>query len=235
MPGFKNVLFGGEGLFVTTLTGPGTVWLQGMPPDRMISEIARRVPSGGIGLGIPIGMGGSSDKGEDGEGVGEGETETGLTEESSDGDNIDGGEDLVASTDAAIEADRNATVASSGLGQEISDSESSSALFGDAAPPSTQSETNVSQQVEYDFYDQKENDTFPGGDNEGIPDLDDSTSFSVDDTDFGDDLTKNQQFDDFQEDETSFSTDSGASDDSSSDDGNSFLSMLWDFMTNDDE
>ena len=59
MPGFKNVLFGGEGLFVTTLTGPGTIWLQGMPPDRMISEIARRVPSGGgVGLGIPIGMGG---------------------------------------------------------------------------------------------------------------------------------------------------------------------------------
>ena len=59
LPGFKNVMFGGEGLFVTTLTGPGTIWLQGMPPDRMISEIARRVPSGGgIGLGIPIGMDG---------------------------------------------------------------------------------------------------------------------------------------------------------------------------------
>eukprot|EP00585_Thalassiosira_rotula_P012471 CAMPEP_0196131210 /NCGR_PEP_ID=MMETSP0910-20130528/1314_1 /TAXON_ID=49265 /ORGANISM="Thalassiosira rotula, Strain GSO102" /LENGTH=340 /DNA_ID=CAMNT_0041390657 /DNA_START=17 /DNA_END=1036 /DNA_ORIENTATION=- len=40
VPGFKNVLFGGEGLFLTTLTGPGTVWLQGQPPQRMISEIA---------------------------------------------------------------------------------------------------------------------------------------------------------------------------------------------------
>lgn len=29
--GVKNVVFGGEGLFVTTLTGPGTVWLQSMP------------------------------------------------------------------------------------------------------------------------------------------------------------------------------------------------------------
>ena len=28
--GFKNVLFGGEGLFLTTLTGPGRVWLQTM-------------------------------------------------------------------------------------------------------------------------------------------------------------------------------------------------------------
>lgn len=58
-------MFGGEGLFVTTLTGPGTVWLQGQPPQRMIGEIARRVPSGGgIGIPIPIGGGGSSSGGE---------------------------------------------------------------------------------------------------------------------------------------------------------------------------
>ena len=70
MPGFKNVLFGGEGLFVTTLTGPGIVWLQGQPPQRMISEIARRVPSGGgLGLAIPIGgSGGGEGGGEGGDG-----------------------------------------------------------------------------------------------------------------------------------------------------------------------
>lgn len=28
--GFKNIFFGGEGLFLTTLTGPGKVWLQTM-------------------------------------------------------------------------------------------------------------------------------------------------------------------------------------------------------------
>ena len=28
--GFRNILFGGEGLFLTTLTGPGKVWLQTM-------------------------------------------------------------------------------------------------------------------------------------------------------------------------------------------------------------
>mmetsp|Transcript_6633 Transcript_6633/g.16533 ORF Transcript_6633/g.16533 Transcript_6633/m.16533 type:complete len:350 (+) Transcript_6633:157-1206(+) len=57
--GFTNVVGGGEGLFMTTLTGPGVVWLSGMPPDRMIGEIARRVPSGsGIALGVPIGGGG---------------------------------------------------------------------------------------------------------------------------------------------------------------------------------
>ena len=63
--GFANVLGGGEGLFMTTLTGPGVVWLQGQPPQRMISEIARRVPSGGLGLAIPIGgIGGGSGGGE---------------------------------------------------------------------------------------------------------------------------------------------------------------------------
>ena len=37
--GFKNILFGGEGLFLTTLTGPGKVWLQTMT----ISNIAYRL------------------------------------------------------------------------------------------------------------------------------------------------------------------------------------------------
>lgn len=76
IPGFKNVLFGGEGLFMTTLKGPGTAWLQGQPPQRMISEIARRVPSGGgIGLAVPLpGMGG----GNGGEGEG-GDSSTGST------------------------------------------------------------------------------------------------------------------------------------------------------------
>lgn len=56
---------GGEGLFMTTLTGPGVVWLQGQPPERMIGEISRRVPSGG-GIGMAIPVGGSSGGGEGG-------------------------------------------------------------------------------------------------------------------------------------------------------------------------
>jgi hypothetical protein len=74
--GFANVFAGGEGLFMTTLTGPGVVWLQGQPAQRMISEIARRVPSGGgMGFGIPMGggVGGGSTEG-GGEGSGGGET-----------------------------------------------------------------------------------------------------------------------------------------------------------------
>ena len=74
--GFQNVIAGGEGLFMTTLTGPGVVWLSGMPPQRMISEIARRVPSGGLGLAVPIGVGGGGgggDGGSDGGGEGGGQ------------------------------------------------------------------------------------------------------------------------------------------------------------------
>lgn len=37
--GFANILFGGEGLFLSTLTGPGKVWLQTMS----VAELARRI------------------------------------------------------------------------------------------------------------------------------------------------------------------------------------------------
>ncbi|MBQ2937534.1 MAG: TIGR00266 family protein [Clostridia bacterium] len=37
--GVKNVIFGGEGLFLTTLTGPGTVWLQSMPISKLAGTI----------------------------------------------------------------------------------------------------------------------------------------------------------------------------------------------------
>lgn len=37
--GVKNVLFGGEGLFLTTLKGPGTVWLQSMPIAKLAGTI----------------------------------------------------------------------------------------------------------------------------------------------------------------------------------------------------
>lgn len=39
VPGLKNKLFGGEGLFNTTLTGPGRIWLQTMP----ISNVAESI------------------------------------------------------------------------------------------------------------------------------------------------------------------------------------------------
>ncbi len=42
--GFKNILFGGEGLFFATLTGPGHVALQSMPIMNLAEEIGRYLP-----------------------------------------------------------------------------------------------------------------------------------------------------------------------------------------------
>lgn len=39
VPGVKNMLFGGEGLFNTVLTGPGKVWLQSMPVSQLAGSI----------------------------------------------------------------------------------------------------------------------------------------------------------------------------------------------------
>ena len=39
--GFKNALFGGEGLFLAKLTGPGKVYLQSLPFSRLVDRIKR--------------------------------------------------------------------------------------------------------------------------------------------------------------------------------------------------
>jgi uncharacterized protein (TIGR00266 family) len=43
--GFRNILFGGEGLFLATLTGPGHVALQSMPIMNLAEEIGRYLPA----------------------------------------------------------------------------------------------------------------------------------------------------------------------------------------------
>ncbi len=40
----KSALFGGEGLFFATLTGPGRVWLQSLPLSRLANRIIAAVP-----------------------------------------------------------------------------------------------------------------------------------------------------------------------------------------------
>ncbi len=45
--GVKNMIFGGEGLFFATLSGPGKVWLQSLP----VSRLAARILSYGTGAG----------------------------------------------------------------------------------------------------------------------------------------------------------------------------------------
>jgi uncharacterized protein (AIM24 family) len=42
--GFTNILFGGEGLFFATLTGPGRVWLQTMPMSKLAGAIMQYLP-----------------------------------------------------------------------------------------------------------------------------------------------------------------------------------------------
>jgi uncharacterized protein (AIM24 family) len=49
--GFKNILFGGEGLFLSTLRGPGRVWLQTMPAMNLANKLAQFMPSSGGGGG----------------------------------------------------------------------------------------------------------------------------------------------------------------------------------------
>lgn len=44
--GVKNVVFGGEGLFNTVITGPGRIWLQTMPIMSVASAIRPYIPTG---------------------------------------------------------------------------------------------------------------------------------------------------------------------------------------------
>lgn len=45
--GIKSMLFGGEGVFLATLTGPGKVWLQSLPLSRMAGRMLQAAPQGG--------------------------------------------------------------------------------------------------------------------------------------------------------------------------------------------
>jgi uncharacterized protein (TIGR00266 family) len=43
----KSALFGGEGLFFATLTGPGRIWLQSLPLSRLANRIILSAPAAG--------------------------------------------------------------------------------------------------------------------------------------------------------------------------------------------
>ena len=47
VPGVKNMLFGGEGIFNTIITGPGRVWLQTMPISNVAGALRPYMPSSG--------------------------------------------------------------------------------------------------------------------------------------------------------------------------------------------
>ena len=46
VPGVKNMLFGGEGIFNTVITGPGRIWLQSMPIHAVAGAIRPYIPTG---------------------------------------------------------------------------------------------------------------------------------------------------------------------------------------------
>lgn len=45
LKGFSNILFGGEGLFLATLRGPGRIWLQTMPTSNLAKAIMPYMPA----------------------------------------------------------------------------------------------------------------------------------------------------------------------------------------------
>src|SRR5271166_6042264 len=44
VPGIKNMIFGGDGIFLAALTGPGRIWLQTLPISRLAHAIERYLP-----------------------------------------------------------------------------------------------------------------------------------------------------------------------------------------------
>ena len=46
VPGLKNMVFGGEGLFNTVITGPGHIWLQTMPISSVAGALRPYIPTG---------------------------------------------------------------------------------------------------------------------------------------------------------------------------------------------
>ena len=44
VPGLKNMVFGGEGVFNTVVTGPGRIWLQTMPISNVADLILKFMP-----------------------------------------------------------------------------------------------------------------------------------------------------------------------------------------------
>ena len=67
VPGIKNLIFGGDGIFLAVMTGPGAIWLQTLPISRLAHQIAeylphtegRQITAGGAGGALLGGIVGS--------------------------------------------------------------------------------------------------------------------------------------------------------------------------------
>lgn len=56
--GIKSMIFGGEGVFLATLTGPGKVWLQSLPFSRLAGRMLQAAPQNGGSRGEGSVLGG---------------------------------------------------------------------------------------------------------------------------------------------------------------------------------
>jgi uncharacterized protein (TIGR00266 family) len=45
IPGIKNMIFGGDGIFLASLTGPGKIWLQTLPIAKLAHQIMEYMPT----------------------------------------------------------------------------------------------------------------------------------------------------------------------------------------------
>ena len=45
VPGIKNMIFGGDGIFLAALTGPGRIWLQTLPIARLAHKLQEYMPN----------------------------------------------------------------------------------------------------------------------------------------------------------------------------------------------
>jgi len=58
VPGIKNMIFGGDGIFLAVLQGPGTVWLQTLPISRLAHQISEYLPQNDARQTTTAGAGG---------------------------------------------------------------------------------------------------------------------------------------------------------------------------------
>ena len=58
VPGIRNLFFGGDGIFLAALTGPGRVWLQTLPLSNLAHALQEYLPGpsretrAGLGAGL---------------------------------------------------------------------------------------------------------------------------------------------------------------------------------------
>jgi len=58
VPGIKNLIFGGDGIFLAALTGPGKVWLQTLPISRLAHKLMEYMPTRTVETGEAGGVAG---------------------------------------------------------------------------------------------------------------------------------------------------------------------------------